>query len=126
VIRSWRWVLPALLAGLLAGFWAGARLERAAQRKARRDGPDIARIHSRFVRRLTLNEDQSAKLRTIFESRRERFKAIQREEHDKAAALRLEIDREIEAMLDAGQKARFAEMRARWEKKHAERMGNAP
>lgn len=119
---AWRLAVPALLLGLLAGFWGGARLERASSLKIRRDGPSVEKIHRRFVKKLGLDETQSAKVRAVLDSRRDRFAALRREGHDKAAALRAEMDREIEAVLDERQKAVFAEMRARWEKRHAEGM----
>lgn len=122
---AWRLAVPALLLGLLAGFWAGARLERSASLRARRAGPPIDKIHRRFVKKLRLDEAQSTKVRAVLDSRRERFAALRREGHDKAAALRQEMDREIEALLDERQKPIFAEMRARWEKKHAEGLRHA-
>lgn len=112
-------VAAALLAGLIAGVWTGSALQRSASRKARREPPDVERIVRKLERSLELDAAQTAKVRTALESRRERHDALKKESHDRLAALRAEIDRDIEAVLTDAQKTRFAELCAKREKKYA-------
>ncbi|MDX6771158.1 MAG: hypothetical protein SF051_16635 [Elusimicrobiota bacterium] len=112
-------VVAALLVGLLAGVWTGSALQRSASRKARRQGPDVERLVRKLERSLSLDAAQSAKVREALESRRGRHDALKKESHERFVALRAEVDRDIEAVLTDDQKARFARLRAEWEKKHA-------
>lgn len=121
--RSLKLAVPVLLAGLLAGFWIGARCERAAERRLRRDGPNVEKIHRKFVKELALDASQSEKVKAILDARKEKFTALRRGHHGQFEALRAEMDKEIEALLSDAQKPRFAALRERWRKKHAERHG---
>jgi septal ring factor EnvC (AmiA/AmiB activator) len=118
VSRS-RAVIAALLAGLLAGVWAGSFCERAARRRMRRQGPDVEKAVARFRRDLKLDDAQAAKVREALESRRDRHESLRRDQEARFKALRDEIDADIDKALTPGQQARFAELRARWEKEHA-------
>lgn len=110
-------VAAALLAGLLIGAWGGARLDRDARRRSRRQGPNVEKVVKRFERDLKLDAAQTVKVREILESRRGRHEALRKESDERFRALRVEMDVEIEKLLTEEQKARFAETRARWEKK---------
>lgn len=112
-------VAAALLVGLLAGVWAGSALERSSSRKARRQGPDVERMVGKLEKALDLDAAQTVKVRAALESRRARHDALRKESHAGFAALRAEIDRDIEAVLTDAQKPRFAELRERWVKRHA-------
>ena len=120
--RAWRLVLPAVLGGLLAGVWIGARCERSAERRMRREGPRPERMLKMLRRELKLRDDQTAAIRNILESKRLAFQAGRREAEGRMAALRAEIDKEIAPLLDDAQKRRQEELRARWER-HARESG---
>lgn len=112
-------VAAALLAGLLAGTWLGFAADRRALRGLKGRRPDPERIAKRLERVLMLDAQQTAKVRDIVASRGARHEAL-RQEHEAAfKALRAEIDAEIEKVLDEGQRRRFAEKRAAWEKRRA-------
>jgi hypothetical protein len=114
--RHWRLVLASVLGGLLAGVWLGARLERAAIRRAHRGVPSPERMVKMLRRELGLRDDQASAVRKILESRRAAFAAIRRDEQSSMAALRVEIDKDLSPLLDDAQKTKLAELRARWEK----------
>ncbi len=116
--RAWRYVVPALLAGLLAGVWGGARLERSASRRMRREGPRPARVVKMLERKLDLRPDQTEELRAILAAKRPAFQAIRREEEARMAAVRAEIDRDLAPFLDDAQKKKLDALRARWQKRH--------
>lgn len=116
MIRAWRFILPAVLVGLLAGVWAGARLERSAARRMRREGPRPARVVKMLSRELGLRPDQTQALRALLTAKRPAFQAIRREEEARMAALRAEIDRDLTPFLDEGQKKKLEALRARWQK----------
>ena len=118
--RAWRLVLPAVLGGLLAGAWIGSRCERSAARRMRREGPRPERVLKMLRRELKLRDDQSAAILAILESKRSAFLAVHRDEEARMAALRAEIDKDILPLLDDAQKAKSAELRARWEKRQKE------
>ena len=113
--RAWRLALPVLLGGLLAGVWIGARCERAAGRRMRRDGPRPERVLKMFKRELKLRDDQTKAIREILSAKRPAFQAIRREGEVRMAALRAEIDRDIAPLLDEGQRRKQEELRARWQ-----------
>lgn len=115
--RAWKLVLPGVLAGLLAGLWIGARFERSLQKKIRRDGPNPERIVKKMRRELELTPAQTESVRAILASRREQFAAARREGAERLRALRAGVDKEIEPLLDERQKAKFAALRERWEKR---------
>jgi hypothetical protein len=115
--RAWRLVLPAVLGGLLAGVWLGARCERAAARRLRREGPSPERMLRVFRRELRLREDQVGSVRAVLEARRPAFLAARREEEAHRAALRADLDQALAPLLDETQKKRHEELRARWEKR---------
>lgn len=119
--RAWRLVLPAVLGGMLAGAWLGARCERAAGRRLRREGPRPERMVKMFKRELKLRDDQTESIRRILEAKRPAFQAVRREEAARMAALRVEIDKEIAPLLDDGQKTELDALRARWQKRARER-----
>ena len=121
--RSWRLILPAVLAGLLAGVWIGARCERAAMRRMRRQGPDPERVVKRFRRELALSEAQAGEIFKLLEARRGRFLALRQEGERRSEALRADVDRDIEKVLDEPQKKKFAAMR---ERRRKERDAAAP
>lgn len=112
-------VAAGLLVGLLVGVWTGSALERSASRKARRQGPNVERMVGKLEKALDLDSAQTGKVRAALESRRARHDALRKQSHAGFAALRAEIDRDIEAVLTDAQKPRFAQLRAKWEKKHA-------
>lgn len=114
--RGWRLVLPAVLGGLLAGVWLGARLERSAARRMRREGPNPQRVLKMLRHELKLRDDQSEAVRRILEAKRPAFQAIRREAEARMASLRVEIDNDISPLLDDVQKKRKDEMNARWQK----------
>lgn len=118
--RAWRLILPAILGGMLAGVWIGARCERAASRRMRKEGPKPERVLKMFRRELKLREDQVSPIRTILDAKGPQFQAIRRDEEARMAALRAEIDKEISPVLDEAQKIKLAELRARWEKRAKE------
>ena len=118
--RHWRLILPAVLGGLLAGVWLGARCERAASRRMRREGPKPEHVLKMFRRHLELRNDQIEPVKKILESKRPQFQAVRREEEARMSALRMEIDKEILPLLDEAQKAKQVELRARWEKRMKE------
>lgn len=118
--RAWRLVLPAVLGGLLAGVWIGSRCERAAGRRMRREGPRTERVMKMFRRELKLNDDQAVKVRAVLDAKKPAFQAVRREEQARMAALRAEIDKEIEPLLDEAQKKKQSELRARWDKRARE------
>jgi hypothetical protein len=118
--RAWRLVLPAVLGGLLAGVWIGARCERAAGRRMRREGPRPERVMKMLRHELKLRDDQAEAVRKILETKRPAFLSVRREEEARMAALRAEIDKDIAPLLDDAQKLKQAELRARWEKREKE------
>jgi len=118
--RHWRLVLPAVLAGLLAGVWIGSRCERAAGRRMRREGPRPERVMKMLRRELSLTSEQMPQVRAILDAKRPKFQAVRKQEQAAMAALRAEIDKDIEPLLDEGQKKKQIELRARWEKRAAE------
>lgn len=118
--RAWRLVLPAVLGGLLAGVWLGARCQRAADRKMRREGPTPERVVKMLRRELKLRDDQTATIRGILDTKRPAFQAIRREEQSSMAALRSDIDKAILPLLDETQRLKLGELRARWEKRDKE------
>lgn len=118
--RHWRLVLPAVLAGLLAGVWIGSRCERAAGRRMRREGPRTERVMKMIRRELKLTDDQAVKVRAVLDAKKPAFQAVRREERARMAALRAEIDKEIEPLLDEAQKKKQIELRAKWEKRAQE------
>lgn len=118
--RAWRFVLPAVLGGLLAGVWIGSRFERAANRRLRREGPQPERVMKILKRELKLRGDQSEKVRALLEAKRPAFQAVRREERARMAALRAEINKEIEPLLDDEQRAKQKILRERWEKRALE------
>lgn len=124
--RAWKLVVPALLGGLLLGAWIGSRCERAAMRRLRREGPNPEKALKTFRRELSLSDAQTESVRGILLSRRERFAGIRRDGHERFRVLRAEMDAEIEKTLDDAQKKKFAELRARWDKKHADGGPHAP
>jgi hypothetical protein len=105
---------------MLAGVWIGARCERAASRRMRREGPKPERVLKMFRRELKLRDDQAAPIREILDAKRPQFQAIRREQDSRMGALRAEIDKEIAPLLDEAQRAKLAELRARWEKRAKE------
>lgn len=118
--RGWRLVLPALLAGLLAGAWLGSRLERSAQRRMRREGPRPERVLKMLRRELALRPDQVQAVRGILEAKRPAFAALRREEALLMDGLRAQIDAEITPLLDEPQRAKMEALRARWRKRPPE------
>ena len=118
--RNWRFILPAVLGGLLAGVWIGSRCERASYRRMRHEGPQPERVLKLLTRKLDLRDDQTGKIRVILEAKRPAFQAVHREERARMAALRVEIDRDITPVLDDAQKKKLVELRARWEKRAQE------
>ncbi len=115
--RFWRLILPALLGGLLAGVWIGARCERSAARRMRREGPKPERVLKMLRHELKLRDDQTEKIRLILEAKRPTFLAIRREEESRMTALRAEIDKDVAPLLDDAQRKKQEELRARWEKR---------
>lgn len=115
--RGWRLVLPALLAGLLAGAWLGSRLERSAQRRMRREGPRPERVLKMLRRELALRPDQVQAVRGILEAKRPAFAAVRREEALLMDGLRAQIDAEITPLLDEPQRAKMEALRSRWRKR---------
>lgn len=118
--RAWRLVLPAVLGGLLAGVWIGARFERAAARRMRREGPNPEHVLKMLRRELKLRPDQTEAVRKILESKRPAFQSVRRDGEARMAALRAEIDKDISPLLDDAQKVKRDELRARWEKRQNE------
>lgn len=118
--RSWRLVLPALLGGLLAGVWIGARCERAADRRMRREGPRPERVLKMLRREMKLRDEQAEKIRAVLEAKRPAFEKIRRDEQASMTALRAEIDKDIAPLLDDAQKKKQEELRARWERRAKE------
>jgi len=116
LIRHWRGLLIAVLAGLLAGVWLGARLERAAAHRMRRQGPRPERVVKMLRRELDLRPDQVQALRALLTAKKPAFQAIRRDEESRMAALRAEIDRDLAPFLDDAQKKKMEELRARWQK----------
>ncbi len=115
--RTWRLVLPAVLGGLLVGVWIGARCERAASRRMRREGPSPEKVLRMFRRELKLRDDQVDPIRRILDAKRPEFQTARRDAEARNAALRSEIDKDISALLDDEQKAKQAELHARWERR---------
>jgi hypothetical protein len=115
--RHWRVVLTAVLGGLLAGVWLGARLERFASRRMRREGPRPERVVKMLRRELELRPDQTQALRALLAAKRPAFQAIRRDEESRMAALRAEIDRDLAPFLDEEQKTRMEALRARWQRR---------
>jgi len=118
--RAWRLVLPAVLGGLLAGVWIGARCERAAARRMRREGPRPERMIKMLRRQMNLRNDQVEAVRKILESKRPEFQAIRRDSEARMTALRVEIDEAISPLLDEAQKKRKYVLRERWNKRMKE------
>jgi hypothetical protein len=115
--RAWRLVLPAVLGGMLAGVWIGARCARAAERRMRREGPNPEHVLKMLRRELKLNEDQAGKVRVILEAERPAFAAIKRDGEARMAALRDDIDSKVAPLLDDGQKKKLEGLRARWKQR---------
>jgi hypothetical protein len=113
VTRHWRLVLPAVLGGLLAGVWIGARCERAHERRMRKMGPSPERVVKMFKRELKLRDDQTEPVRKIIAAKSASFDAVRREGEERMESLRAEIDRDIAPLLDDAQKLKLAELRAR-------------
>ncbi len=109
-----------MLAGLLAGVWIGARCERAAGRRMRREGPRPERVMKMLRRELSLTSTQMPQVRAILDAKRPQFQAVRKQEQAAMAALRLEIDKEVEPLLDEAQKKKQVELRAKWEKRAQE------
>lgn len=109
-----------MLGGLLAGVWIGSRCERAAGRRMRREGPRPERVMKMLRRELSLTSTQMPQVRAILDAKRPKFQAVRKQEQAAMAALRLEIDKEVEPLLDDSQKKKQVELRARWEKRAAQ------
>ena len=122
--RAWRLILPAVLGGMLAGVWIGARCERAAGRRMRREGPQPERMLKMLQRELKLREDQAEAIRRVLEAKRPAFSSVRREAEARMAALRAEIDQDIAPLLDDAQRQKQGEWRARWEKRANERISS--
>ncbi|UPT72794.1 MAG: hypothetical protein M0D55_12770 [Elusimicrobiota bacterium] len=118
--RGWRLVLPALLGGLLLGVFAGSRLERAGQRRMRREGPNPEKALKKLRRELKLTDAQTSAIRAIMASRKDQFAAARREGAERVRLLRAGIDKEIEPLLDDAQKAKFTALRERWDRRMRE------
>lgn len=118
--RAWRLVLPAVLGGLLAGVWIGARCERAAARRMRREGPGPERMIKMLRRQMNLRDDQIEAVRKILESKRPEFQAVRRDSEARMTALRIEIDEAISPLLDDAQMKRKKILRERWNKRMKE------
>ena len=118
--RAWRLVLPAVLVGLLLGVWIGSRIERAAIRRMRREGPRPERVLKMLRRELKLRDYQAQALRVLLAAKRPAFQAIRRDEEARMAALRSEIDKELSPLLDEAQTRKMEEFRMRWEKRMKE------
>lgn len=118
--RSARLVLPALLGGLLIGVFAGARFERANQRRIRREGPNPEKVLRRFRRELALTDAQTEKVRGIMAAHKPEFAAARKEGFERVKALRAGVDREIEAILDETQKSRFVLLKEKMDRKMRE------
>ena len=117
--RAWRLVLPALLGGLLLGVWIGARCERAASRRMRREGPTPERVLKMFRRELKLRDDQAAPILAILKAKDPAFQALRRDQDTRMTALRAEIDKDVSPLLDEAQRHKLDELRARWQKHDA-------
>lgn len=86
-------VLVVFLAGLGAGIVAGPWLDRGARPDGGfgRGGPRAARserLVERMSSRLDLSDEQSERLRALFDARRDRFRALSREARERLAAER--------------------------------------
>ena len=85
-------VLVVFLAGLGAGIVAapwldrGGRPERGFGRDGLRPPGGSARLVERMSSRLDLNDDQAARLRTLFDARRDSFRTLRREMRERLAA----------------------------------------
>lgn len=118
--KHWRVVLPAVLGGLLLGIWLGARCERSVQRRLRREGPRPERVLKMLNRKLDLRPDQSAAIGKVLEAKKPAFDAVRREERARMKVLRADVDKDVSPLLDEPQRAKLAELRARWEKRESE------
>ena len=118
--RYWRLVLPAVLGGLLIGVWIGSRVERAAMRRMRHEGPTPERILKMLRREIGLRADQAESVSKVLEAKRPEFQAMHREEIARMNALRDSIDKDISSLLDDGQKKKLEALRARWDKREKE------
>jgi len=113
MIRHWRLVLPAVLAGMLAGVWIGSRCERAHERRMRKAGPSPERVVKMFRRKLKLRADQTEPVRRIITAKKPAFDAVRLDGEARMEALRSEIDRDIAPLLDEAQRLKLDELRAR-------------
>lgn len=115
--RYWRLVVPAVLGGLLLGVWIGSRCERAAMRRMRREGPNPEHVLKMLRREIGLRPEQTESVRKVLEAKKPEFAALRRDEIARMNALRDSIDKDISPLLDDGQKAKLAALRARWDKR---------
>ena len=114
-MRLWigLFVLVVFLAGLGAGLVAGPWLGRGARPDGGfgRGGPRRAAMSERLVERMSsrldLSDEQSERLRALFDARRDRFRAISREVRDRLAAERGSFRTAIADILTPDQMAVF-------------------
>ncbi len=118
--RYWRLVVPAVLGGLLLGVFVGSRVERAAQRRMRREGPNPEKVLRKFRRELVLTDAQTESVRKIMASHKPEFEAARRDGFERMKALRASVDKEIDALLDAPQKERFVALKEKMDRKMRE------
>lgn len=114
---DWKQILPALLVGCLAGFWAGALLGH------RRPPAKTDRMLDRFSRELRLAAGQRESVKTVLEGYRPEFDALHDETDARLLALRTAMNSELDKLLQPEQQARFKELQARWEARHQRRKG---
>lgn len=114
---DWKQILPALLVGCLAGFWAGALLGH------RRPPPKTDRMLDKFSRELRLEAGQEESVKTILERYRPKFDALHGETDARLLELRTAMNSELDKLLQPEQQARFKELQTRWEARHQKRRG---
>jgi hypothetical protein len=110
-------VLGALLVGGVVGFTADRVLGREVQ------APRFftrAELRQRFAERLELSADQRAKVEVILDRKRVAMDSLLAPVRPAMKAVSDSTARAIDAVLDARQRAKFAEMRAENEKREKE------
>jgi hypothetical protein len=112
-------VWAAFAAGLLLGGVAGAVFAGKRASHSWKKSPDSERALRRLSSRLKLDEGQRAAVKSVLDARRDKVKTLQKETMDKMEALRVSARAEIVPLLRPDQQSRYAEMNARWEKRHS-------
>jgi hypothetical protein len=115
-------VMPMFVLGLLSGAALGSWGQRAMQRRhAHGEAPDVQRALDRLDRELHFDAPQKEAVKKILLAKQTEIAAQEKEQRDKADALRQSARRALAAALNPDQQAKFQTMCDRADKRIKER-----